>query len=212
MSAAKDIVADGGAKFRRSKAGRVDITRAEVMAHNIKKYMDQARVDQATLAKWWKCSPTYINQITLGKRALGDRSAKKLLKFFASYGIHISQAHLLVPPAAEPYMLQGGKTVPVYEVARTTDKDSFYLEVSDETLAGGPARLGDLLLVSPNSPVGDGNLVIAQVGEEITLRRYREVKGAKGHAILESPKGEAPVVFNHNIIMYRITQIANINP
>lgn len=215
---------------RRTATGGSEMKRAEVMAHNIKKYLDKAGVDQVTLAKWWRCSPTYINQIVLGRRALGDVSAKKMLKFFALHGIHISQAHLLVPPAAEPYMrLPGGRTVPVldgisdlrawrkerikgYEIARTLDKDSFYLEVSDEKLAGGPARVGDLLLVSPNSPVADGNLVIAQVGGVITLRRYRETKGGEGPAILESPKGETPIVFGPGIIMYRITQIANVNP
>jgi hypothetical protein len=209
------------------------LSRAEIMAHNIKRYLEQAKVDQITLAKWWKCHPTYINQILRGRRALGDRAAKKFIVFLGLYGIHVTQADLLVLPAAKPYLPPpGGRIVPVLEtisnlrgwrkekvkgngVAIVQDKDAFWLVAGHISLTGRQyPRLGDLLLVSPNAEVKDGDMVIVQAADVISVRRYRRVTG-QGTVILESLRDEPPLLYvisRRDMVVYKVEQVAMTNP
>ena len=57
--------------FERRSSGQIGVprrlplgkSRAQIMGANVRRYLTQIGQTQADLARWWKCDPTFVNQV-----------------------------------------------------------------------------------------------------------------------------------------------------
>lgn len=63
------------------------------------------------------------------------------------------------------------------------DEDLFFIRVAGDSMTGAGIDLGDWVVVRPQETAHHGDLIIAAVGNEITLKRF---KLEKGEIVLES--------------------------
>lgn len=108
-------------------------------------------------------------------------------------------------PWLESYSVEPDQFEPV-EVA---DPDAFFVVAEGESMIGGNIIPGALLLVSPKSPVHNGNIVLARKGEEeFTVKKY--FQKADGTVILQpmNPQFEPIIVpANDPATAMRITEV-----
>lgn len=52
------------------------------------------------------------------------------------------------------------------------DKSAFALRVSGDCLSGVGVNDGDLVIISPNAEIHNGDLVVARVGDECTMKKF----------------------------------------
>lgn len=70
-----------------------------------------------------------------------------------------------------------------YEFAETPDPNAFYVVATGDSMVGGRIEEGDLLLVSPNTPVESGDVVLAKSEEGITVKKFYP----KGNFVILQP-------------------------
>jgi repressor LexA len=94
-----------------------------------------------------------------------------------------------------------------YEFADTPDPNAFYVVATGDSMVGGRIEEGDLLLVSPNTPVESGDIVLAKSEEGVTVKKFFP----KGEVIILQPLNPnyPPLIVrpNENFRVYKIKKI-----
>lgn len=94
-----------------------------------------------------------------------------------------------------------------YEFAETPDPNAFYVVATGDSMVGGRIEEGDLLLVSPNTPVESGDIVLAKSEEGVTVKKLY----SKGDFIILQPLNPnyPPIVVqpSENFKVYKIKKI-----
>ncbi len=94
-----------------------------------------------------------------------------------------------------------------YEFAETPDPNAFYVVATGDSMVGGRIEEGDLLLVSPNTAVESGDIVLAKSDEGVTVKKLYN----KGDFIILQPLNSnyPPIIVqpSENFKVYKIKKI-----
>ena len=96
-----------------------------------------------------------------------------------------------------------------YEQAKTIDENAFFIIAKGDSMVGAGINEGDLLLVEPNKRVENGDIVLASIDGEKTVKR---IKMADDHVLLHpmNPDFETIVITDpdklEKLIVYRVSR------
>ena len=99
-----------------------------------------------------------------------------------------------------------------YERAPTNDENAFYIIAKGDSMIGSRIHDGDLLLVEPNKPVENGNIVLANINGEKTVKRFHR---EEDHVVLQPMNPDFnPIVIAdpdklEKLVVYRITKVTS---
>ena len=96
-----------------------------------------------------------------------------------------------------------------YEQASTQDENAFFIIATGDSMVGAGINEGDLLLVEPNKRVENGDIVLASIDGEKTVKR---IKMADDHVLLHpmNPDFETIVITDpaklEKLVVYRVSR------
>ena len=172
----------------KEKLDRYNQKMARRAAYNLDRLIRELNVDVKVLAKKYGCETNFIYQLINGHANIGTLTRKKL-----SIALGVDEYEFLIPEYAANV---ASKVVPVlnkaqcgswtdfsdldypagiageYIVAVTTDPNAFVVIAHGDSMIGGRINPGDYLLVEPNKSVENGNIVLAELGDEKTVKKF----------------------------------------
>lgn len=123
--------------------------------------------------------------LALEKQGLIKRDGRpRGVKVFDEFGNEVRAGLISVPllgfiPAGSPVMVeeQVEEWINLPSSLLKGRRDVFLLQVRGESMAGAGIMEGDLVIVRPRSDVKSGDIVVALLHDEVTVKRFMEIKG-----------------------------------
>jgi len=119
------------------------------------------------------------------------------------------QAPVLGRAACGAWLESYGGEADDYEPVDTGDREAFFVMAEGDSMVGGNIPSGALLLVSPSTPVANGQVVLARRGEdEFTVKTY--FRKADGTVILQPMNPAFEPIINaadEPVTVMRITEV-----
>ena len=88
--------------------------------------------------------------------------------------LYLSKVHAGFPSPADDYI---DVKLSLDELLNPSPHSTFFVAVEGDSMTGDAIMPGDMLLVDRAKEAKDGDIVLAVIDSEFTLKRYRKIKG-----------------------------------
>ena len=201
------------------------------VVENLRRILSQLRKTEEDFKRDYVGNKDYARQILQAHTNAGRKARRDIVLTIQGWGYRdMKEENLLRDPSAlaikerlcpmfdaqagQPTGFEdGGYPVGIaadYEYADTRDPNAFWIRVHGDSMVGAGIPDGCRVLVEPSQPVGDGNIVFARLGNEVTIKKlYRD-----GGKIRLQPMNPSypPIIIEDpeelkTVRIYRVTQI-----